>query len=529
MKFLIPIIILLFSGVFHAFGQVQFVQRMEVETKWEDDDFIVLNKGDGLVAFRMVSEDGLSRKRNLEYFTADLQLQLKEVKQLPVEDFYNLLGFDLDGDLLYVLLQKGEVHSGERYMVRINLITDATEKIPLTAILNMDMQEFFVLDGKAVLMGNLEHRPAIQVFDTSNQRLITIQGIYERDLQIIQMRKAPEFGGFDVLMSRRDRFKNKSISIASFDTEGNKLREVVIDQLKDPDVEVVDGLLTPSYSYSQSLIGPFSPKRRNTYQGMYFVQINEFGEYESHLFTLEDFGNFYNYLPERAKTRRQRSVERALGKGRVPPIRNTLTTREVISQDGLHLVYNDHFVSSSRRYHPRDGMYINNFYRMSPMAGNLGGLGGYYSPIWTNPYLRSGQVTNEYKFLSAQMILLDDSGRIIWENSLSLDNNSRVNPGKFGEMTFDGQNLHYMYLDGEELKLSHIYNGEVMSENEPFELALINENERIGETQENSLNLMWWHDDYYMLSGKQRIRYQQENGREGTKEVYFITKIKVGD
>src|SRR5690606_38358301 len=155
----------------------------------------------------------------------------------------------------------------------------------------------------------------------------------------------------------------------------------------------------------------------------------------------------------------------------------------------LYLVYNDHFVSS-RRYHPRDGMYINNFYRMSPMVGGLGGLGGYYSPLWSNPYLRPGQVANEYKFLSAQMILMDESGNILWENSLSLDNTSRTNPGIFGEVTFDGQNLYYMYIDEEELKLSQLHDGERVMENETFEIDLINEQERINETQQRSLHLM---------------------------------------
>src|SRR5690606_6524477 len=131
---------------------------------------------------------------------------------------------------------------------------------------------------------------------------------------------------------------------------------------------------------------------------------------------------FYNYLPEKSRNRRLRSLEKALEKGRPRPIRNTLATREVIAQDGAYLVYNDHFVASSSRYFPRDGMYINNFYRMSPMARNWGGLGGYYSPLWTNPYYRPGQMGQEYKFLSAQMILLDESGEIIWENALSLDN-----------------------------------------------------------------------------------------------------------
>src|SRR5690606_6110801 len=135
---------------------------------------------------------------------------------------------------------------------------------------------------KATMLGNMDYRPVIQVFDTSKQPVITIHGIYEKDLQIIQMRKAPENGGFDMLMSRRDRYKNKSVSISSFDTEGNKIKEVTIDRLGDSDSEIVDGVLTPSFNYTQALIGPFSRQRKNVYQGIYFTKINEFGE--SHLY-----------------------------------------------------------------------------------------------------------------------------------------------------------------------------------------------------------------------------------------------------
>ncbi|MEX2591677.1 MAG: transcriptional regulator [Anditalea sp.] len=529
MKTFALLMVLSIAGVYRSFGQVQFTQRMEIETAWEEDDFIILQRDEGLVAFRMVSEKGMNRDRSLQYFISDFQLNPGELKNLPVKDFLNLLGFDLDGDLLYVLFQKGEAPTSEKLIVEIDLSTGDTAEIPVNAILGMELQEFFVLDKQAILMGNLEYRPAIQVYNTTTQRVITIQGIYEKDAKIIQMRKAPEFGGFDVLMSRRDRYKNKIVSISSFDTKGTKLKEVKIDHLSNADMEIIEGVLTPSISYTQALIGPYGIRRRETLHGLYFTQINEFGEFESNLYNLSDFDNFYNYLPEKSKNRRIRKLERAIAKGKSTPIRNTLSTREIIAKNGYYLIYNDLFASSSRKYMSRNGMYINNFYRMSPRAGNIGGGGGYNSPLWTNPYMRSGQISNEYKFLSAQMILMDENGKIVWDNALSLDNTTRIHPGKFGEVSFDGHNLYYMYVDELELKLSQIKNGEVVLENESFELELINENERIRDTQENSLNLMWWYQDYYLLSGKQEIRYQKEDGREDNREVFFLTKIKVED
>lgn len=528
MKILSFLFIIVLVSSYPSRGQVQFVQRMELDTNWEDMDFIILTMGDGLVGLRMISGEGMRRERVLQYFTADHQLGSKELKQLPVKDFHHLLGFDLDGDLLYVLLQKGDTPSAEKLILEINLINGETLEIPMDAILNMELQEFFVLNRQAIFMGNMDYRPAIQVFNITNQHLTTIQGIYERDTRIIQMQKAPELGAFDVLISRRDRLRNKVISLISFDMEGNKLKEVKIDHLPDPQMEIMEGVLTHTVNYSQALIGQFGLKRRDSNHGLFLTKINEFGEYESHLYTLADFENFYDYLPEKARERRLRRLERRTAREKPTPIGNSFSTREIIWQDGTYLVYNDHFTSSSGRYRRRDGIYINNFYRMSPMVSHWGGYGNYYSPLWTSPYLRAGQFTSEYRFISAQFVLLNENGAIKWDSSLSLENSNRTNPGKFGEISFDGSNLFYLYMDGVELKLSQISDGEVVMENETFELELIRENERIQDTQENSLNLLWWYQDYYLLTGKQRIRYQNEEGRENQREVFFLSKIKAG-
>src|SRR5690554_6802264 len=224
MKILSFLFIIVLVSSYPSRGQVQFVQRMELDTKWEDMDFIILTMENGLVGLRMIPGEGMRRERVLQYFTADHQLRSKELKQLAVKGFHHLLGFDLDGDLLYVLLQSGETPSAEKLILEINLISGETLEIPMDAILNMELQEFFVLNRQAIFMGNMDYRPAIQVFNIANRHLTTIQGIYERDTRIIQMQKAPELEAFDVLISRRDRLRNKVVSLISFDMEGNKLK-----------------------------------------------------------------------------------------------------------------------------------------------------------------------------------------------------------------------------------------------------------------------------------------------------------------
>ncbi|MGY6547374.1 transcriptional regulator [Arthrospiribacter ruber] len=395
----------------------------------------------------------------------------------------------------------------------------------------MDLQEFFVLNRKAVFLGISEMRPLVQVFDTESKDLITVQGVYSKDTKVLQIRKDSELGLIDILVSKRDRFKEKQLTVFSFDEEGNKIREINISNPSPREKEFTEGLLTPYFEYQQSIIGTFGRRRREAYIGFYLTDINEFGEYNTKLYTMEDFPNFYNYLKDRPRERKLREIEKKLHQGKTPYINDVLTTREVIPMENGFLLHNDHFNATNPRYIPRDGVYANDAYRFFPNRTLLHGpLNGFhYNPMmYGNRYPYSTwQQNGSYRFLSSYFIFIDREGQVIWDNAFNLDNKTVDYPGKFGEVAYDGQRLHYLFLDEGKIKMSYMKNGEVIFENIPFELELINESERIRDTQDNSLSLNWWYDDYFLLSGKQRIRFLNEQGREENREVFFMTKIKV--
>lgn len=523
-------VLLLFLLIFFVqtvgIAQVQFVQRTEVPTEWDDYDYIVMPTDDGTIAFRSKAERGLNSRQKLQYFKTDRQLNTSPVYEFPVEDFYNLLGFDLDDEHLYLLFQEGESFSGDRIIYTVNLEDQVMTSVTLENVLDMELQEFLVMEEKAILMGMMDYRPAIQVFDTNSEDVITIQGVYQNEASILQLRKDPELRVFDVLVSKRDRYKKRSLSLMTFNLEGDKLREVKVEPNEKPDMEIVEGVLTPILDYTQVLIGPYGERKREPNMGLYMARINEFGEYENQYYNLEDFENFYNYLPENQQERREKSLEKAIEKEKKITIPNSLVTREVIADQGNYLIYNDYYLTSSGRYSPRDLMYSGDFYRYAPMGMRNRVLSSGAYPWYYSGY-PNRTINNEYKFMAAQFVLLDQQGRMIWDNSLSLDDETSVSPGKFGEVSYDGHNLFYMYLDEDKLRLSLLEDGEVVYQNAEFELELLDEDERIRDTQDESLSLFWWYEDYFLLTGKQKIRYLDQEGKEDNREVFFMTKIKV--
>ncbi|GAB2614988.1 transcriptional regulator [Belliella aquatica] len=514
-------------------AQVDFVARLEFEAKFGESNYMTVFNKDGILGFRTVKESGLNPRQIFEMFQTDYNLNTSSLKKLPIKEGHNLIGYDTDENHFYVLFQRGNSIEGkDRYLVDLNLKSDDAKEFNISNILNMDLKEFYVMNGKGIFMGVSESLPVIQIFDMKSGNIITTQGIYSKDTEILQLRKDQELGVFDVLISKRDQYKVKQVSILTFDLEGSKLREVNIGNLYDSKLEIIEGILTPFEEYQQTLIGTFGKQRQEAYQGIYLTEINEFGETVKKYYTLEDFENFYNYLPEKQRAKRIRSLEKSLKKGKIPDIKPVLSTREVITMNDGYLVYSDLFTANNPRYYPIDGMYANSMYRASPNINTMSN--GVIGSNQELNYINKQNMINsslfrdgEYKFHAAQLLLLDKNGNIIWDNSLSLPSRTTTNPSKFGELSLTGDKLHFMYLEEKKLVLSYLYNGEVIFENEKFELKLLDDMERIRETDDNGLILSWWYENNYLLSGKQSIRYQDEEGRAKNREVFFITKVTV--
>jgi len=523
MKKILFLYTLIISFPFLSHAQVQFVQRVEQPAKQNEDNYIVMPYKSGVLAFRSHSDRNFTQ-RKFQYFITDRQLESADPQEFDLPDYYDIVGYDIEGERLYVLLKKSSLNK-DQMIFEVELDNGNVNFYKISSTISSELQEFFIIDQKAVLMGALDNRPVVQIYDMSLDNVITLQGIYANDAKIIQMRKDFDLAVFDIVMSKRDFYKNKIITILTFDIEGNKLREVKIDRLDDPKMEIVEGILTPPHQYKQAMVGPYGLRRKEAFQGVYISTINEFGEYNNSYFTLEDLPNFYNYLPEKPRKRRIKSLEKAIEKDKKLTIPNVLTTREVISAGDYFLIYNDYFSPSSSRYSARDGMYHSGYYHNSPLQRRLSPM--HYGMWLGMGPMPSSQNHRQFRYLAAQFILMDNQGEIIWDNSLALKNNILSQDAKFGEVSFNGNDLYFMYLDKLELRLSHIADGELVMENEAFPIELIVDNERIRDTHENSLSLMWWYDRYYLLSGKQRIRYQNESGREDVKDVFFITKIRV--
>lgn len=508
-------------------AQVKFLSRFEVQGQPYDPVFEMMRIPDGLVSFRTFQARNFSSEKVFQFFRSDEDLNSGGLIELALRPGFDMIGYDTDGENLYVLMAKGYNTNAEKYILQVNLDSNQGFEFKAENLLNMELVEFLVQNRKAVFMGNSENRPALQIYDLGDKSIHTVQGIYGNNTQVLQIRKMPELESLEVVISRKGQYKDQETSIITFDMEGNLIREVKVDQFGEPGQEILEGLLLADQNYQQVMIGSFGLEGRSAYQGAYIMEINEFGEYSSKLYTLEDFPNFYNYLPEKQKIKQDQTVVKDLEKSKIPSIKNTYSIRDVRETREAYYLYFDQINIISSRGGRQGGLSPTNGYRYDRF-NRMG-----YAPTYMDPYfspnlpVQSFTISNEYQYQSAHFIKISKDGQVMWENSATYDDFTTDYPEPFGEIAVVGDDLYHLYAENDVIKASFFRNGEKIFEHLSFDLELADEEERLKNTDLSTLRLVHWYDRYFILTGQQSIRFLNSDNREEVRDVFFMSKILV--
>ena len=527
MKKILTFLIFILFG-WNAYAQVKFVSRFEVPGQPYDPVFEMMRIPNGLVSFRTYQTKNFSTAKVFQFFVSDQDLKTPGLAELSIKPGYDMIGYDTDGMNLYVLMAKGFTSNADKYIMQVNLETNVGFEFPAQNLLELELVEFLVQNRKAVFMGNAEGRPVLQILDLDDKSIHTVQGVYGNNTSVLQVRKMPELESLEVVVSRKGLYKNLETSILTFDMQGNLVREVKVDQFGEAGQEILEGILLADQNYQQVMIGSYGLDGRSAYQGMYIMEINEFGEYEFKLYTLEDFPNFYNYLEEKKKIKRDEEVLSELEKNKIPSIRNTYSIRDFRQTEDAYYVYFDQInIVNSRNGRPGSYSSNNNPYRYDRM--NRMGYAPYYMDPFVTPNMpvQNFTMTTEYQYVSAHFVKVAKTGEVLWDNSARYDAFTTTYPEPFGEIAVVGDDLYHLYAENDQIIASFFRNGERVFEHEIFNLELPDENERIRNTDFATLRLVHWYDRYFILTGQQTIRYLGPDNREQIRDVFFMSKILV--
>jgi len=261
-----PVFLISFFMTLQGFSQVEFVSRFEVESEYFDPLFEMVRTDDGMIAFRTIAKRAFSGDRVFQYMLFDQELNTESgMIELPVQQGFDMIGYDLDGTFLYILFQKGTGVIGDKYVRKIDLVSQKGFDYDLDNLLDLELREFLVQNDRVIFMGVANMRPAVQVYSLVDKSVHTVQGVYGNDTQILQIRKMPEVEAFEVVISRDGPYRSTEVILNTYDLLGNLLREVKVDKFGEENQEIIEAVVVEEGLYRKEMYGSFGLARRDAY------------------------------------------------------------------------------------------------------------------------------------------------------------------------------------------------------------------------------------------------------------------------
>jgi hypothetical protein len=214
-RFLIALFLVLLALPVAA--QLQFKERMEIPADSFEPIFELMRIPSGLVAFRTFQPRKLNADLVFEYYITTDLLQSEPIKEVKIKEGFDMIGYDVDEDQLYVLFAEGDEAAADKYVLHLDLSTQIGVEYVADNLLPMDLVEFLVLDKKAIFMGNADARPVVQILSLEEKTVQTVQGIYGNETHVVQILKLPELEALEVVIRRRGPFKSQETVILTFD------------------------------------------------------------------------------------------------------------------------------------------------------------------------------------------------------------------------------------------------------------------------------------------------------------------------
>ncbi|AFL84524.1 hypothetical protein Belba_1947 [Belliella baltica DSM 15883] len=293
----------------------QIENRLEFDVKFAEAEYTTINTDEGIIGFRSLLKQ--SSGPTLEIFVADKDLEFERAYEVPLQLYYSMVGYYLFDSKLYLLFEKKDLSETSRFLIEADLKEQRIRQYPIDKLTEMSLKNFLVVGRKVVLQGTLDQSPILQLFDLQNGETITLPGIFFYNAKVLKLHHDRELDYFNVLIRKEVINKVYEVSLISFDTDGNLIRDVTMDNLEEKNMEYMESMLSSDDDFQEVLVGTYGQRKRSAFYGYYQNTIEDFGGQSLKFFNLHDFPNFYNYLPERKAAKLKKRLDRKKNNGKM--------------------------------------------------------------------------------------------------------------------------------------------------------------------------------------------------------------------
>lgn len=486
-----------------SYAQLEQPKRFETELEGYDSEYqIILGGEKGMILYRTLNEYDKKGGQLWDFILLDTTLNVVWNRQLFLEKNIAYKGADYAMGSYFFLFQLNSGNSNNLKLMQVKGETGDTLRYIIKNLVPLNLKEFEVTDGSAVLGGYYNTEPVVIHYNFKEKKTKVLPGIFGSKTELVQLKVDDH--SITVLVSGRTLDKRNTLTIKRYNIEGDYLSTFAFNP--ELDKGLVFGRIADVEDITNLVVGTYGTKRSDYSQGLFLGTVDAEGQQKLEYINYADFDNFFNYMKAKRQKRISEKIERKKIKGKKVKFNYRLLVHQVYKQGDTYILLGEAF------------------YPTYSSHSSYGGFVAQYGEYGSSDYMPISFAG--YRYTHGVVAAFDSNGEMLWDNSFEIEDIVSYSLEQFIHAAFIKDGIVLLYLYDNQIR-SKIISGSQVVEGKKFDdLKLTFSDDKINNYSSNKIGgLEKWYGNAFIAYGVQRIKNLQDSGVKLNRKVFYINKI----
>lgn len=258
---------LIFLLPFFVNAQLVQPQRFETELNVYEEGYEAMTADEnGIIIYRSKNEYDKKGGQLWEFVMLDTTLSVAWEKQLYIERDLIYKGYDYSMGSFYFLFQKYTGNSKDLKLMQMRASTGDTLRYTIKNLVPLELTEFEVTDGAALLGGYYNHEPVVIHFGFRDSKTKVLPGIFGTRTELVQLKV--DDNSITVLVSSKTYDKRNTLTIKKYNVDGEYLNTFTLEP--DLDKGLIFGRIAITEGDNDLIAGTYGGKRSEYSRGLFW-------------------------------------------------------------------------------------------------------------------------------------------------------------------------------------------------------------------------------------------------------------------
>lgn len=475
-----------------AWSQVEQTGRYEIPVSSWDPEFSIISASvNGLYLNRIISE---GRDEYLQLIKLDTAFNENWNGVLPIPKNYVVASRKVSKNYLYILMRYVNFSNNTLLLYIVNNEDGSFNRHPIKSYIPFFQTEFEITDQAVLVGGYYNTVPIVLHYDTRLLRSKVLPGLFNEIGELNQI-QTNEDDSFDVLISARNRNKQRTIWIKSYSPTGELLNNHALQPLDNN--HLIFGREVRAGENEQIIAGVFGTRVKEFSKGIFVTSLDTEKEFTRY-YNFADMENFFKFMKAKREQRVKSRIERKKIKGKKIRMAYRFLLHELVPYQGNYVLLGEAF------------------YPKYQSTNNSFGAGYAFG----SPY-GSSRVFAGYQYTHAVVMCFDKHGKMLWDNSFEINDVRSFTLEQFVKLEVHEDKIAMMYLFEGQIRTKVIKNNQVLEGKTTDGIKTLREFDFVKRNEVQRGKLDYWYNDKLYACGVQEIF----NHGIGKRKVFFINKV----